>query len=214
MDRTLALVAGFGVLLGWVACDDRTGDDGGATGSTTSATGTTTTTSTTVPPTYGCNPVTNEGCDTAGNEACDVNFTAKVFQCYGPPNQGEPCAPCGEDEGWCQPSFGCLDGRCAKLCCEDADCGPEAACDHTIYSQIGNGEVGACVGGAGGGGAGGGAAGAAGGTACDGIPSEPPSKGACVPGYGGSGGAGGSAGSGGAGGSAGSGGAAGGARPA
>ncbi len=145
------------------------------------------------PPPYACNPVTNEGCDTAGNEACDVDTQHHSFRCYGPPNPNALCASCGDAHGWCQPTLTCLwnlvseQGRCAKFCCDDGDCGPEGICDHQLLQGYAGGEVGLCMPSSNGGGAAQ--------PACEDIPLPSPSQGRCVPGY--EGGAGGQAGAGG-----------------
>ncbi|MBI4704632.1 MAG: hypothetical protein HY744_26305 [Deltaproteobacteria bacterium] len=101
-----------------------------------------------------CNPVTNEPCDGKAGQACDSNYQDSKFQCYDPPNENKLCTACGDQDGWCLPTYTCV-GKCAKYCCDNADCGPEGVCDKTIFADFGKGEVGACLlagaGGAGGG---------------------------------------------------------------
>jgi hypothetical protein len=181
-----------------------------------------------------CNPVTNRGCDTVGNEACDTDFQDNAFSCFPPPNTNAACAVCGQNDGYCEPTFTCYEGRCAKYCCDDGDCSEDSYCDKEYLEDF-PGSVGLCFkdasggsGGSGGGGSGGsggaggsGGTGGAGGAAGEGgeagaggdapggldcnAPMPSPSMGACVPGWD-AGGAGGAGGSGGAGGAGGSGG--------
>ena len=68
-----------------------------------------------------CNPVTNEGCDTAAGEAC--NFGQAGFQCYPAPNDRKLCEACSEEAGFCEGGMVCFEGKCAKFCCDDGDCG-------------------------------------------------------------------------------------------
>jgi hypothetical protein len=69
-----------------------------------------------------CNPVTAEPCDVAGGETC--GYTQNGFVCTPPPNDLQLCDACTGGEGSCGPGLACLtSGNCAKLCCEDADCG-------------------------------------------------------------------------------------------
>jgi hypothetical protein len=99
--------------------------------------------------------VTNEGCNAANGEACDTAMNG--FQCYTPPppNSGVTCGMCDDQNTACVGGDSCLQGQCAKYCCDDGDCG-SGTCDLTLTSDP---SVGLCVvsttdGGAGGGDAG------------------------------------------------------------
>jgi hypothetical protein len=121
-----------GVTIGTVACvsSSSSGGSGGSTGSGGSGP---------------CNPVTNEGCSSGA--ACDTNLTQEKFQCYPPPppNDNAICTPCGTADGWCAPTLTCVEGACARFCCNDDDCGPEATCDLTLFADYEGGLVGACL---------------------------------------------------------------------
>jgi hypothetical protein len=107
--------------------------------------------------TSNCNPITNEGCDTASGAACDANQKGG-FSCFAPPNDVAICGTCDASAGpFCKGTSTCYDGKCAKYCCDDTDCGPSGKCDLTVYPNNGGGKAGACIDGGGGtGGAGGG----------------------------------------------------------
>ena len=70
-----------------------------------------------------CNPVTGVGCDAAKGEACD-RHSVKGFVCYPPPpsNEQKLCDACSNSLG-CANGLTCIQGKCAKYCCDDADCG-------------------------------------------------------------------------------------------
>ncbi len=136
------------------------------------------------PPTFGCNPLTNQGCDEG--ETCDAEHGELAFVCYAGESTLAICASCGPDKGYCKAGATCFQGLCQKYCCTDSDCSSAARCDKGILSSFGMGEVGVCrivhsteAGGGGAGGAGGGAP----------PPPEPdcsapaasPSQGDCVP---------------------------------
>jgi hypothetical protein len=94
-----------------------------------------------------CNPISNAGCNDAIGEACD--FGPSGLQCYPAPNEGDVCAACGSGLPNCKPGSTCApEGFCAKLCCDDADCGSAGDC-----SPIGSFDLGICLKGAGQGGA-------------------------------------------------------------
>jgi hypothetical protein len=147
-----------------------------------------------------CNPVNNDGC--RADEACDTNFTDKTFQCYPPPNDNDVCAACGQQQGWCKATYTCVEGYCAKYCCDDGDCDAEGYCDKTLFVDFEGGPVGVCLIGMGLGGS----AGSPDATHDCSPPFPSPSDGICFLGSGGAGGAGGAGGGGGSGGGGGAGG--------
>lgn len=70
-----------------------------------------------------CNPVTNAPCKTAAGEACDLN-DQDVFTCFPAPNTEALCAACDNQTTFCQAGLTCVgDGKCARYCCDDSDCG-------------------------------------------------------------------------------------------
>jgi len=94
---------------------------------------------------FACNPITNEPCNDVTGEACD--YAAGGFKCYAGVNEQDLCAPCGPAGPHCSAGLTCTgDGACAKMCCNDADCGSGGECAITNL-DIG---VGICVKGAGG----------------------------------------------------------------
>lgn len=108
-----------------------------------------------------CNPVTNEGCNEFG-AVCD--HAESGFACITHPYGTELCGSCGAT-GWCASGHTCVEGRCARYCCDNSDCG-SGHCDTTLQPGT-DFPVGVCVAGPGNGtgGAGGeGGAGGAGGT--------------------------------------------------
>jgi hypothetical protein len=93
-----------------------------------------------------CNPVTNAGC--AGADACDIvaDSLGNVlgFGCYPPPNNAAICSPCAaiaQGGPFCAPGGTCfslhMKSTCARYCCTDADCGPDAACDTQMGTLFG-----------------------------------------------------------------------------
>ncbi len=74
-----------------------------------------------------CNPVTAEKCAVDAGESCDVR-PGGGFQCWGDKNTQAKCAPCGGADNFCQAGFTCLEARCIRYCCSDADCGNGASC--------------------------------------------------------------------------------------
>lgn len=87
-------------------------------------------------PVLSCNPVTNEPCDTQANEACDFNGNGG-FECF-PGNSAGLCEPCG-DGMWCLGGLTCTneDQKCAKFCCDDADCGSGTCKKDPVIPEIG-----------------------------------------------------------------------------
>jgi hypothetical protein len=72
-----------------------------------------------------CNPVTNGGCKIG--EACDGEKDS--YRCYPPPNTEELCGACDHLNGLqCRGGHACVQGRCAKYCCDDGDCSEGGAC--------------------------------------------------------------------------------------
>jgi hypothetical protein len=72
-----------------------------------------------------CNPVTNGSCKIG--QACDGSKDS--YSCYGPPNTEEICDACDHNTGLhCRGGFGCIQGKCAKYCCDDGDCSEEGSC--------------------------------------------------------------------------------------
>ncbi|MDI3286002.1 hypothetical protein QHF83_22045, partial [Polyangium sp. 15x6] len=146
-----------------------------------------------------CNPITNAPCNTAAGEACDIN-SGGGYQCWPAPNTAKLCDECDASNGpFCEGGKTCSGSKCARYCCNDADCGGDGAkCDTSGQYPGGAGLCLGQVGSSGQGGMGGmggmGGAGGAGGMGGSG-------------GAGGAGGAGGMMGTGGAGGMMGTGGA-------
>lgn len=112
-----------------------------------------------------CNPVKADDCGDIG--VCDVGTNA-LFECVPKPiSSAGPCKPCGAS-GFCDPGYACVDGLCARYCCDDSDCG-SGHCDQTLPDAAPDAAIGLCMQGGGGqggtggvGGAGGGAGGAGG----------------------------------------------------
>ncbi|MBK8256255.1 MAG: hypothetical protein IPK82_26760 [Polyangiaceae bacterium] len=68
-----------------------------------------------------CNPITNEGCDGAAGAACDASQDG--FTCYPDGNTQDLCMECGvSGSDYCKGGMTCV-GKCARYCCDDADCG-------------------------------------------------------------------------------------------
>jgi hypothetical protein len=201
MKNRLSLTLAATALTMWIGCGSSPGPGrSGAGGKTTGdLTGTTTITPTGtagsgggfVIPGVQCNPVTNAGC--VDGEACDVltDSLGSVlgFFCYPPPNTAAICSPCaaGTKGGpFCAPGGTCfslhMKSACARYCCADADCGPDAACDTqmgTLFGILAR-DVGICVASsAPDGGAGTGDGGPAYALACN-PPATVPSNGSCV----------------------------------
>ncbi|MFP6686761.1 MAG: hypothetical protein VB934_18715 [Polyangiaceae bacterium] len=85
-----------------------------------------------------CNPVTAKGCNTLLGESCD--FSAGGLACFNPPNDQEICEVCAPGGPQCGVGLSCTSvGVCAKMCCDDADCGLSGHC--AIIEAIG---VGTC----------------------------------------------------------------------
>jgi hypothetical protein len=98
-----------------------------------------------------CNPITNGSCKIG--QACDGEKDS--YRCYPPPNTEELCDACDHNTGLhCRGGFGCVQGKCAKYCCDDSDCSEGGTC--ALKDGLG---VGVCLilaaGGAGAAGAGG-----------------------------------------------------------
>ncbi|MCS6902194.1 MAG: hypothetical protein RMJ98_05305 [Myxococcales bacterium] len=72
-----------------------------------------------------CNPVTNGGCKIG--QACDG--AKESYRCYPPPNTEEICDACDHLNGLhCRAGHACIQGKCAKYCCDDSDCSEEGVC--------------------------------------------------------------------------------------
>jgi hypothetical protein len=93
-------------------------------------------------PNVACNPVTNEGCDGAAGAACDLGGDG--FECFPDRNERALCEACGGTKGFCEGTMGCHDGRCARYCCDAADCGSGGACDVEAVGFAGA-PIGFCV---------------------------------------------------------------------
>lgn len=94
------------------------------------------------PPSFGCNPVTNEGCDVG--EVCDTQYADHAFVCYPIDGALDRCAPCGPSKGYCRQGLTCFEGLCQKFCCADVDCSLDARCDKELLLEFGMGQVGLC----------------------------------------------------------------------
>jgi hypothetical protein len=94
-----------------------------------------------------CNPVTNEPCDTSMGQPCDLaaGFFDPIYTCL-KPSSTPLCGTCDDTNG-CAPTLHCLtdmmgkNGRCARYCCSDGDCGG-GTCD---TSNLPTGMVGLCM---------------------------------------------------------------------
>jgi hypothetical protein len=120
-----------------------------------------------------CDPRDPSSCGTNG-ETCDYGenqITDGLF-CFDPPNilmLGDTCDSTDPDGPFCGPGLHCpgAPGKCARMCCEDAECQRDEYCDSFVPHELWT--LGTCqpvqTGGASGAGAGGasGEAGAAGG---------------------------------------------------
>lgn len=85
---------------------------------------------------YACNPVTGAGCQPG--EACDISSDG--FVCYPGDNVVGPCQDCSAT--FCQNTLHCADARCARFCCDDADCGADGVCSKDFLGAIT--DVGVC----------------------------------------------------------------------
>ncbi|MEZ4311954.1 MAG: hypothetical protein R3F14_28330 [Polyangiaceae bacterium] len=87
-----------------------------------------------------CNPVTNEGCDSLLGETCDR--AGGGFACQPAPWNKGLCESCAMGDR-CGPGLVCSgDGRCARYCCADADCGT-GTCEKGWVPK-GGGAIGVC----------------------------------------------------------------------
>jgi hypothetical protein len=76
-----------------------------------------------------CDPVTNQGCNGGSGEACDLDQNG-VYTCFPAPNTAMLCATCSNANGpFCAATMHCIEdsmgmnGKCARYCCNDGDCG-------------------------------------------------------------------------------------------
>jgi hypothetical protein len=94
-----------------------------------------------------CNPVTNEPC-TAGNacdSAVDMDMNFVGFQCYGGQNTGELCEPCNaQEQEFCVGGLACIESKCTRYCCTDADCGEDSECLPAGYDDA-SPDLGFCI---------------------------------------------------------------------
>jgi hypothetical protein len=77
-----------------------------------------------------------------GDDACDASQDG--FVCFPPPNDAMQCDACDNMAGpFCAGGHGCYPEtqKCAKYCCDDADCG-SGVCDKEV---LGGAEIGFCV---------------------------------------------------------------------
>ena len=75
-----------------------------------------------------CDPVTTAACGASGS-ACDIDVNKAVFACFPAPNTLTVSAPCkltGPD--FCEQGATCLNGACARFCCDDAPCAGLGTC--------------------------------------------------------------------------------------
>jgi len=79
-----------------------------------------------------CDPFTNAGCHTKQGEICDQsNASLNGYECFDQPVSALLCWACTSHDGlgpYCAKGSTCLDGACAKFCCDDGDCGSDR-CD-------------------------------------------------------------------------------------
>lgn len=78
--------------------------------------------------TWPCDPVSDAPCGVVGS-ACDIDVGKAAFACFKPPNAlslGAPCKLTGPD--FCQQGATCLNGACARFCCDDGPCSGLGTC--------------------------------------------------------------------------------------
>jgi hypothetical protein len=78
--------------------------------------------------TWPCDPVSKAACGAPGS-ACDIDVNKAVLTCFPAPNTLVTSAPCkltGPD--FCEQGATCLNGACARFCCDDATCSGLGTC--------------------------------------------------------------------------------------
>lgn len=90
-------------------------------------------------PAVTCNPmVRSYDCNWQAGAACDFDVRhysapASGFACFASA-RNHSCESCGVIEGLCHYGLTCVNGLCARFCCDDLDCGPGSRCDPTFVS--------------------------------------------------------------------------------